>query len=100
MSFALKILSAPDASLAGTRIELTEGENLVGRIKPPVHVKLDSGKVSKKHCVITVAGEAIKVSDLNSSNGIYVNGKKVTNSPLKPKDRLVIGEFVLELVVK
>jgi pSer/pThr/pTyr-binding forkhead associated (FHA) protein len=100
MSFVLKILSAPDPSLKGTKIALVEGENLVGRIKPPAQVQLDCAKVSKKHCVITVAGEALKVGDLNSSNGIYVNGKKVSSATLKPKDRLVIGEFILEVAVK
>lgn len=97
MSYFLKILSSPDRKRDGTKIELQEGENLVGRASPPARILLEGTKVSKKHCVFNVKGETLKVDDLKSSNGIFVNGKRVETSELKEKDRLVIGEFVLEV---
>lgn len=98
MSYFLKILSSPERKLDGKRIKLKQGDNLVGRISPPANVCLDSSKVSKKHCVLQLKGRELKIQDLNSSNGVYVNGKKVPSSTLKEKDRIVIGEFVLEVL--
>jgi len=97
MFFFLKILSSPDRQLEGTKIELKEGENLAGRASPPAQIVLEGTKVSKKHCLFTVSGATLKVDDLRSSNGLFLNGKRVVQSALKNKDRLVIGEFVLEV---
>lgn len=97
MSYFLKILVSPDKRLEGAKIDLHEGENLAGRAKPPSEIELDGTKVSKKHCVFTLQGLDLKVDDLKSSNGLFVNGKKVLGSPLRDKDRIVIGEFVLEV---
>ncbi len=84
----------------GQRFALEEGENPLGRISPPSKIVLASPKVSKLHCVFKVAGDKLSVEDQKSSNGVYVNGKKVTIAPLKDKDRLVIGEYTLEVTVK
>jgi pSer/pThr/pTyr-binding forkhead associated (FHA) protein len=97
MPYFLKVLSSPEGRIDGMKIELTEGENLVGRSAPPAKIKLDGTKVSKKHCVFKVAGTLLKVDDLKSSNGLFVNGKRVESGHLKEKDRLVIGEYVLEV---
>jgi pSer/pThr/pTyr-binding forkhead associated (FHA) protein len=93
----LKILASPDSKSDGIKIELNEGENLLGRAKPPAQIVLSGIKVSKKHCVFNVKGANLKVDDLRSSNGIFVNGARVVTSALKEKDRLVIGEFILEV---
>ena len=100
MPFFLKILSSPDRKQDGVRIPLPDGEHLAGRVAPPATLLLEGTKVSKKHCVFTVSGEALKVDDLKSSNGLFVNGKRVDTSALKNKDRLVVGEFVLEVTVE
>jgi len=100
MPYCLKVLTSPDKKLDGVKLPLEEGENLIGRVTPPAQIMLDGTKVSKKHCVVKVQGTVLKVEDLRSSNGLFVNGKKVESSILKEKDRLVIGEFVLEVAVK
>lgn len=100
MSYCLKILQSPEKKRDGVKLPLEEGENLVGRVAPPAQIQLEGIKVSKKHCVIKVAGKSLKIDDLKSSNGLFVNGKKVESATLKEKDRLVIGEYVLEVTVK
>lgn len=100
MSFCLKVLQSPDKKKDGFKLPLEEGDNLIGRVAPPAQIQLEGIKVSKKHCVINVQGASLKVDDLKSSNGLFVNGKKVVSATLKEKDRLVIGEYVLEVAVK
>ena len=59
---------------------------------------VDVALVSRVHCRFTLsdAGE-LRVEDLGSTNGTFVNGKKVVQSPLKDGDKVSIGrvEFVV-----
>lgn len=96
MGFRLKIISGPEA--VGKLFALKEGENLAGRTSPPAAIVLNGQKVSKKHCLFALSGGKLTVKDLGSSNGIYVNGSKVTEQPLRGNDRLLIGDFMLEVV--
>lgn len=100
MSFYLKILSSPVPEKVGAKIPLTEGEHFAGRASPPCEIHLEGGKVSKKHCMFRVKGGVLSVEDLNSANGLYVNGKRVLQVELKAKDRMVVGDFILEVTVK
>lgn len=100
MSFFLKILAGPTAEKVGIKIPLAEGEHLVGRASPPCEIHFEGSKVSKKHCVFRVSGGQLTVEDLNSANGLFVNGKRADKVTLHEKDRMVIGDFVLEVTVK
>lgn len=100
MPFFLKVISSPDRKRDGNKFAIQEGENLVGRISPPATILLEGTKVSKKHCLFRLEGAVLKVDDLRSSNGIFVNGKRVESAVLQEKDRLVVGEFILEVTVK
>jgi pSer/pThr/pTyr-binding forkhead associated (FHA) protein len=97
MPFFLKVLSSPNKEKIGTKIELKEGDSIAGRVSPPASICLNGVKVSKTHCVFHVDGTQLKISDLSSTNGVFVNGKRLDNANLKEKDRLVIGDFVLEV---
>ena len=96
MGFKLKVIAGPKN--VGTFFDLQEGENLAGRVTPPAQILLDSAKVSKKHCNFIHQGQKLSVKDLGSSNGVYLNSKKIMESELKNKDRLVLGEYTLEVV--
>jgi len=101
MPYFLKVLLAPaESEKLGVKFSLEEGETSLGRISPPSKIVLNSPKVSKLHCIFKTQGSAIEVIDQGSSNGLYVNGKKVIQAPLKEKDRIVIGEYTLEVTVK
>jgi pSer/pThr/pTyr-binding forkhead associated (FHA) protein len=58
---------------------------------------IDAALVSRVHCRLTGAADAIVVEDLDSTNGILVNGRKVSRSPLRAGDTLTVGrvEFVI-----
>jgi pSer/pThr/pTyr-binding forkhead associated (FHA) protein len=80
-----------------TEIELTTGSILVGRL-PECDVMVDDGLVSRMHARISVRGDSVVVEDLHSTNGIYVNGARVTHSAiLREGDRLLFGTTELSL---
>jgi len=56
------------------------------------------GMVSKRHARITIGAQGFTITDLNSTNGVWVNGEKVTTRVLQHGDRVRLGatEMVFE----
>ena len=69
----------------------------VGRA-PRADFIVDAALVSRLHCRITATDEKIEVVDLKSTNGTYVNGKRVHRGELKTGDRLRVGR--VELIIE
>jgi pSer/pThr/pTyr-binding forkhead associated (FHA) protein len=59
---------------------------------------VDAALVSRLHCRFTFADDRLDVEDLGSTNGTWVNGKKVEKAPLTPGDTIQIGR--LEFAVR
>ncbi len=75
----------------GKRLKLPDGETVVGR-DPDAQVRIASNEVSRRHCLLIAEGERLKVRDLGSSNGTFVNGTPIQEDyELQPGDLLVIG---------
>ena len=66
----------------------------VGRA-PRADFILDVALVSRLHCRLTAADDRLDVLDLKSTNGTYVNDKRVEKARLAKGDRLRIGRVEL-----
>ena len=79
------------------RYEFDKNEVTIGRVQGN-DVIMPKGNVSKRHSRIVVKDGKFIIVDLKSTNGTYVNGRKIT-SPLviKPSDRIYIGDFILHI---
>jgi pSer/pThr/pTyr-binding forkhead associated (FHA) protein len=92
--YRLTVVAGPTR---GNSYPLHEGETSVGRLSTNGLV-LNSGKVSKTHCVLVVSNGTVVVKDQGSSNGTFVNGVLArTPRQIASGDRVSVGEFVLEL---
>ena len=49
------------------------------------------------HCVITLDDNTLRVRDLRSRTGIFVNDRRVEISPLRNGDKLRVGSYVFEI---
>jgi ABC transport system ATP-binding/permease protein len=58
-------------------------------------IKLDGLQISKHHARLTKRNDDVLVEDLNSTNGVYVNGKRVNRGILTPDDSARIGSFLI-----
>ena len=67
---------------------------LVGR-NEDCDVRIESNSVSRHHCEIVAEGEFHRLSDLGSSHGTFVNGRRVIDHSLNQGDVLTVGEFHL-----
>jgi pSer/pThr/pTyr-binding forkhead associated (FHA) protein len=56
-------------------------------------IQIDSPKISRRHCCIAQVSDYLVVRDLGSTNGIRINGKRVTEGRLNAGDELTIGNY-------
>jgi len=76
-------------------LDFSKPELTVGRVQGN-DIVLSKRNVSKQHARLTLKGEQAVVVDLNSTNGTWVNGRKI-NSPqlLKHGDKIYIADFII-----
>ena len=56
-------------------------------------LRIPDPSISRHHCVIRKAGSGYEIQDLQSSNGVLINGNRVQASPLKNGDRVTLGQI-------
>jgi DNA-binding winged helix-turn-helix (wHTH) protein len=78
-------------------LPLMDGEHIAGR-DAECSLVIDGTTVSRRHARITVARGAATIEDLDSTNGTYVNGTRISApTPLVPGDEFAVGSEVLRV---
>ena len=78
-------------------IELPAGESVIGRSRSCT-VQIAETTVSRQHAIFVVEPGKVRLRDLGSSNGTFVNGGRVDGEiPLADGDRVVVGETEIVL---
>ena len=75
-------------------IDLKQGDMKIGR-KPGCEIMIDNLAISGEHANIFTVGEDSFIQDMGSTNGTFVNNKKITKHHLKNGDAVVIGKHTL-----
>ena len=78
------------------KLELHKGTAIIGR-NEACDIILADVQVSRRHCILQITPQGLRFRDLNSSNGIMVNGKRLKEGFLKVGDKLKIGASLLEV---
>lgn len=82
---------------AATAVKLQDGITTAGR-QDDCQLRIKSSQVSRKHCQLFEKHGMLLVKDLGSSNGTFVNGKKVEGQRvMEPGDELGIGPIVFRI---
>jgi pSer/pThr/pTyr-binding forkhead associated (FHA) protein len=71
----------------------------VGRA-PRADFMVDAALVSRLHCRLTATDDGLEVVDLSSTNGTFVNDKRVKKATLGSGDRLRVGRVELKVAKK
>ena len=77
-----------------SRVEIAQQPITIGRSSHNDIVLRDE-RISRDHCIIEIADGCVKVRDLGSRTGTYVNNSRITEAILHHHDRISIGPFVL-----
>ncbi len=76
----------------GRQLALQEGDIIVGRSRN-CNLVLKDPSASRNHALLIVHPDGVRLKDLNSTNGTYVNNQRLTEDlPLSPGDRISIGQ--------
>ena len=76
----------------GMEFPLTKDDYLVGRL-PECDLVLGENTLSSKHAKISRAGNQYEIIDLNSTNGTFVNGERITRKILRADDRIRVDVY-------
>jgi hypothetical protein len=82
--------------MTGRVHELQADKITVGRVEDNAF-QIAEPSVSSHHCELLVQGTEVLVRDLNSTNGTYISGQKVTEMALKPGQILRLGQVEMRL---
>lgn len=78
-------------------LKLEQETYSVGR-KDTNDIVIENLAVSGSHARLFKEGEAYFIEDLNSTNGTFVNGRKIAKQPLKNGDVVLIGSHTIEFM--
>jgi FHA domain-containing protein len=62
------------------------------------HVLLDDQSVSRRHAIVVMRGGRPRILDDRSTNGTFVNGRRVSQAELTDGDVIVVGRVMLRCV--
>jgi pSer/pThr/pTyr-binding forkhead associated (FHA) protein len=86
----LRLVKGPEAPKDFT---LEREELIIGRALE-AHISIDSQAVSRRHAQFTLSEERWTCTDLDSANGVYVNGERTQSKQLADGDSVQIGDAV------
>lgn len=84
----------------GHRFFLTQPESILGR-DPTVDISISDQSISRKHAKFSKQKGEVVLTDLGSSNGTTVNGKKLTphqSVSLSKEDMIKVGNAILKFL--
>jgi chromosome segregation ATPase len=63
-------------------------------------LQIDSSSVSRHHALVLVGSRDVIIEDLNSTNGVIVNGRKISRQLLRDGDAVTIGEIQFRFMAR
>jgi pSer/pThr/pTyr-binding forkhead associated (FHA) protein len=96
MQVVLKVVGGKND---GRQIKIAVPRFIIGRGET-AHLRPASDLVSREHCEIVIGGGEVRIADLNSRNGTFVNGEQLAGTHLAQSgDSLRVGRLQFEVVV-
>lgn len=94
-SIALTVIGGPSR---GSVFPLEKPRIILGRAG--TDVPLDDTGVSRRHCMIEVRGDVVRLCDLDSTNGTYFGEERIRAAQLRNMSEFRIGSSVLLVTIR
>jgi adenylate cyclase len=79
------------------RFDLTQGRVYVVGRGEASDIPLYDPTISRRHAELSIHEDEVTITDLESSNGTFVNGEKIHQTKLQPGDSVCFGKVVCQL---
>ena len=97
MKVLLEIVAGPRA---GSKYPLDAAALTVGRSSTASVAFPEDNFLSGTHCSFQSTPEGVLLRDLNSTNGTFLNGQRITQSQPRPGDLITAGSITMRIVVE
>ncbi len=84
---------------SGCQFKLNSGFMTIGR-SPQADISIDDDQISRIHCVIEWMDDTITIEDKGSTNGTYIDARKVSRSTLQPGVPIQLGYSIMKIEYK
>lgn len=92
-------VSVIDGPSKGSLLRLVKPHISIGRMGCGADLEIDDPQVSDMHCAVGVKDSIIRLCDLDSQLGTYVEDQRVSVAPLEHLSEFRVGSSVLLLTV-
>ncbi len=75
-----------------------QAKTVIGR-NTECNIQIPLAEVSRQHCELTLKKDKVAVRDLGSSNGTYVNNKRVQQAELGAGETLTVGPVIFTVTI-
>jgi pSer/pThr/pTyr-binding forkhead associated (FHA) protein len=79
-------------------IPLSSEITVIGR-RHDCDLRIPLMPVSRRHCQLSKNNDDLKIRDLNSSSGTFLNGKKINEGTVQAGDYIMIGPLTFQLQI-
>ena len=93
-AFAIEVIEGADVN---ARVVLDEAARILVGQSPVCDLRLRDPQVSRRHLALENAGDRVRLVDLDSTNGTFVNGVRVALAWLTGGERVHLGDSVLRI---
>jgi len=83
----------------GLKHQLNKARTSIGRTGRSADLEIDDPQISPVHCVIDVTRDTVRLCDLDSANGTYVNGERVQAVELQHLPEFRLGSTWLIVTI-
>ena len=92
-----RLLQIHPLEISGTPFDVNGTETYIGRDES-CDITIQDSSISRKHAQISLKNGQYVVTDLGSTNGTYVNEKRVHTAIVEPGDRVQFGGFIFKFM--
>jgi hypothetical protein len=91
-------LAITDGNLSGEAFHLYEGRNIIGS-SSPCDIPIPDEGIENRHLSIRFSSGKCTLTDLDTDEGTYLNGKRIYRAELKDGDHIRIGKANLRIKI-
>ena len=93
-------LEIEPGELIGDPIVIVSSSLKLGRASP-AEVVLPHKSISREHCIVGLANDELLVTDLNSTNGTYIDGERISRATVLPVGSILqLGQVSLKHMIR
>ena len=95
-TITISVISGRSKGLAH---RIMKPKNSIGNIGSGANIEIDDPQVSSLHCALGVTEDTVRLCDLDSTNGTYVNDERVQATNLEHLSEFCVGSTVLLVTI-